>query len=200
MSIVPLDDFILIVQCQRREEVSLKPSIPHNDVSLRLVPAAERKPLQFWLSPIATAHLTTEYIPRERGTPVAKTSTQQLVHEPTIAPKSTEPVSETYSTPNPEQQPDAASTSLQPAPSSLPPVTAPASAPPIDPSAIGEFSGMPIYDVDMEALADKTWRRPGSDISDWFNYGFDEISWEAYCARRREMTAVGSELKSNVMV
>ena len=59
---------------------------------------------------------------------------------------------------------------------------------------------MSIYDVDMQSLADKTWRRSGSDISDWFNYGFDEISWEAYCARRREMTTVGADLKANVMV
>jgi Fip1 motif len=52
----------------------------------------------------------------------------------------------------------------------------------------------------MAALADKAWRLPGSDISDWFNYGFDEISWEAYCYRRRELGDLASVLKTNVVV
>lgn len=52
----------------------------------------------------------------------------------------------------------------------------------------------------MAALAEKAWRRPGSDISDWFNYGFDEISWEAYCYRRRELGDLAAVLKTNVVV
>ena len=52
----------------------------------------------------------------------------------------------------------------------------------------------------MAALAEKAWRRPGSDLSDWFNYGFDELSWEAYCYRRRELGDLAAVLKTNVVV
>lgn len=62
------------------------------------------------------------------------------------------------------------------------------------------FDGRSILEVDLGAMADKPWRRPGSDISDWFNYGFDEISWEAYCYRRRELGDIASVLKTNVIV
>ena len=62
------------------------------------------------------------------------------------------------------------------------------------------LDGRSIYEVDIGNMADKPWRRPGSDISDWFNYGFDEISWEAYCYRRREMGDVAGVMKVNVLV
>lgn len=62
------------------------------------------------------------------------------------------------------------------------------------------FDGRSILEVDLTAMNDKPWRRPGSDISDWFNYGFDEISWEAYCYRRRELGDMASVLKTNVIV
>lgn len=85
-------------------------------------------------------------------------------------------------------------------PSTLPPVTAPPSHPAIDPTATGVFDGRSILEVDLTAMADKPWRRPGSDISDWFNYGFDEISWEAYCYRRRDLGELANVLKTNVIV
>jgi len=62
------------------------------------------------------------------------------------------------------------------------------------------FDGRSILEVDLGAMTDKPWRRPGSDISDWFNYGFDEISWEAYCYRRRELGDIASVLNTNVIV
>lgn len=85
-------------------------------------------------------------------------------------------------------------------PSTLPPVTAPPSHPVIDPTAVGILDGRSIFEVDMNAMAEKPWRRPGSDISDWFNYGFDEISWEAYCYRRRDLGEMANVLKTNVIV
>ncbi|KAI5998051.1 hypothetical protein EDD15DRAFT_2243261 [Pisolithus albus] len=63
----------------------------------------------------------------------------------------------------------------------------------------GMLDGRSILDVDLSAMAEKPWRRPGSDISDWFNYGFDEISWEAYCYRRRDLGDLASVLKTNVL-
>lgn len=87
-----------------------------------------------------------------------------------------------------------------PDPSTLPPAAAPPSHPTIDPSVAGTLDGRSILDVDLGAMAEKPWRRAGSDISDWFNYGFDEISWEAYCYRRRDLGELGNVLKVNIMV
>lgn len=70
----------------------------------------------------------------------------------------------------------------------------------MNPGATGVLDGRSILDFDVANMTDKAWRRPGSDISDWFNYGFDEISWEAYCYRRRDVGEVANVLKANVLV
>ena len=80
------------------------------------------------------------------------------------------------------------------------PAVAPPSHPSIEPTATGIFDGRSILELDLNALAEKQWRRPGSDISDWFNYGFDELSWEAYCYRRRDLGELANVLKPNVIV
>jgi pre-mRNA 3'-end-processing factor FIP1 len=84
--------------------------------------------------------------------------------------------------------------------STLPPATAPPSAPSIDLNAVGVFDGRSILEVDLSAMTDKPWRRPGSDLSDWFNYGFDELSWETYCIRRRDLGELANVLKTNIIV
>lgn len=33
------------------------------------------------------------------------------------------------------------------------------------------------FDVDIDMLEEKPWRKPGIDIADYFNYGFDERGW-----------------------
>lgn len=38
-----------------------------------------------------------------------------------------------------------------------------------------------MFDVDIESFEEKPWRYPGVDISDFFNFGFDEDSWKNYC-------------------
>lgn len=83
----------------------------------------------------------------------------------------------------------------------LPAARAPASAPKIDPTTPGLLPDKTsVYDIEMDNIAEKNWRRPGSDLSDWFNYGFDEISWEAYCIRRRELGEAAAMLKGAVLV
>merc|ERR1719397_606944 len=42
-------------------------------------------------------------------------------------------------------------------------------------------------ELDMESLEDKPWRKPGADITDYFNYGFSEDTWAAYCNRQRRL-------------
>jgi len=155
--------------------------------------------------PRATAHtpgpsLTTEYTPRERGGPSKPLAVQPAptsapgsrpLATPDVAAAAAASVSSTFDVkPNVGDGPD---------PTTLPPVAAPPSHPAIDPTTTGMLEGRPVFEVDMTSLADKAWRRPGSDISDWFNYGFDEISWEAYCYRRRELGDLADVLKTNVV-
>jgi pre-mRNA 3'-end-processing factor FIP1 len=43
-------------------------------------------------------------------------------------------------------------------------------------------------DEDLQGHS-KPWRNPGSDPSDYFNYGFDEFTWAAYCEKQRTLRA-----------
>ncbi|KAJ8910608.1 hypothetical protein NQ315_003336 [Exocentrus adspersus] len=35
-----------------------------------------------------------------------------------------------------------------------------------------------IYDFEIDNMEDKPWNRPGADITDYFNYGFNETTWK----------------------
>ncbi|KAH7915681.1 hypothetical protein BJ138DRAFT_1122388 [Hygrophoropsis aurantiaca] len=133
--------------------------------------------------------LTTEYTPRDRN---ALTRPPAPAPAPTILPTTSAAVVEQSFT-------DSTMVDEGPDPSSLPPAVAPPSHPSINPSIPGVLDGRSILEMDMTAMAEKPWRRPGSDISDWFNYGFDEISWEAYCYRRRDLGELANVLKTNVI-
>lgn len=55
-----------------------------------------------------------------------------------------------------------------------------------------------ITDVDIDAdLAEhsKPWRLPGTDQTDFFNYGFDEYTWTQYCAKQKSMSQTIGDLK-----
>uniref|UniRef100_H2RTS9 Pre-mRNA 3'-end-processing factor FIP1 n=1 Tax=Takifugu rubripes TaxID=31033 RepID=H2RTS9_TAKRU len=68
----------------------------------------------------------------------------------------------------------------------------------IDLDAPGNINGVPVVDVDMESFEEKPWRKPGADLSDYFNYGFNEDTWKAYCEKQKrlrmglEVSSVGS--------
>lgn len=49
------------------------------------------------------------------------------------------------------------------------------------------IDGQHIFEFEIDRLEDKPWLRPGADITDYFNYGFDEGTWRIYCARQREI-------------
>ncbi|KAL4253602.1 FIP1 family protein [Abortiporus biennis] len=138
--------------------------------------------------------LTTEYTPRERGGITKLSSTPQPSSltgtSGSIADQKTSVSAEGESSTPVDSGPD---------PNTLPVATAPPSHPKIDPSIPGTLDGRSILEVDLNALSEKPWRRPGSDLSDWFNYGFDEISWEAYCYRRREIGELAAMIKGNVV-
>ncbi len=50
---------------------------------------------------------------------------------------------------------------------------------------VGEYNGQPITEVNLDDFEDKPWRKPGADITDYFNYGFNEVTWRAYCAKQK---------------
>ncbi|XP_026545541.1 pre-mRNA 3'-end-processing factor FIP1-like [Notechis scutatus] len=57
----------------------------------------------------------------------------------------------------------------------------------IDLEASGNINGLPVIEVDLESFEDKPWRKPGADLSDYFNYGFNEETWKAYCEKQRRL-------------
>ncbi|KAB5539697.1 hypothetical protein PHYPO_G00092000 [Pangasianodon hypophthalmus] len=52
--------------------------------------------------------------------------------------------------------------------------------------AVDSIIGTPALEVDEE-LEEKPWRKPGADLSDYFNYGFNEDTWKAYCDKQRRL-------------
>lgn len=42
-------------------------------------------------------------------------------------------------------------------------------------------------DTDLPAEHERPWRRPGADISDYFNYGFDEFTWALYAQKQENL-------------
>ncbi|XP_019619749.1 PREDICTED: pre-mRNA 3'-end-processing factor FIP1-like [Branchiostoma belcheri] len=57
----------------------------------------------------------------------------------------------------------------------------------IDLAAPGAINGVPVIDFDLDTLEDKPWRKPGADITDYFNYGFNEDSWKIYCDKQKRL-------------
>lgn len=50
---------------------------------------------------------------------------------------------------------------------------------------VGTINGVPATEFNLDSLEDKPWRKPGADITDYFNYGFNEDTWRAYCERQK---------------
>ncbi|KAI8929823.1 hypothetical protein BC831DRAFT_442201 [Entophlyctis helioformis] len=59
--------------------------------------------------------------------------------------------------------------------------------PGVDFNAVAKYEGKDLFDVELESFEDKPWRKPGADITDYFNYGFNEQTWNAYCSKQRAM-------------
>ncbi|XP_051558601.1 pre-mRNA 3'-end-processing factor FIP1-like isoform X1 [Myxocyprinus asiaticus] len=57
----------------------------------------------------------------------------------------------------------------------------------VDLEAPGSINGVPVLEVDMESFEEKPWRKPGADLSDYFNYGFNEDTWKAYCEKQKRL-------------
>lgn len=57
----------------------------------------------------------------------------------------------------------------------------------VDLDAPGNINGVPVLEVEMESFEEKPWRKPGADLSDYFNYGFNEDTWKAYCEKQKRL-------------
>lgn len=51
-----------------------------------------------------------------------------------------------------------------------------------------EYQGQSIYEVDIDKLPKKPWRKDCTpqELSQYFNYGFDEATWRLYCEMLKE--------------
>ncbi|EGT43591.1 hypothetical protein CAEBREN_20190 [Caenorhabditis brenneri] len=57
----------------------------------------------------------------------------------------------------------------------------------LDLDATPMINDKPIYDQDLATMEDRPWRKPGADITDYFNYGFTEETWNLYCERQKKL-------------
>ena len=48
-------------------------------------------------------------------------------------------------------------------------------------------NGQTAVEVDLDSLDEKPWKKPGADITDYFNYGFTEETWAAYSNRSNSL-------------
>lgn len=44
-----------------------------------------------------------------------------------------------------------------------------------------------IFELDLDQLDQHPWRKPGADLSDYFNYGFTEETWRLYSAKQQRL-------------
>lgn len=51
-----------------------------------------------------------------------------------------------------------------------------------------------VYDLEIGKLTEKPWLERGADLSDYFNYGFNEETWKLYCERQMQMRLEASSL------
>lgn len=104
----------------------------------------------------------------------------------------------------PSQAPKAPATGIVPQLSAVPGTAYPAQR-----TSTIDVNGNPVYppqgkeilqvdmDVDM-AEEHKIWRNPGEDQSDYFNYGFDEFTWELYRQRQVAMANTLQQQKNDM--
>lgn len=63
-------------------------------------------------------------------------------------------------------------------------------APTIDVDALmKDANGNDLFDLDIDAIKeeDKGWKKPGANMSDWFNYGMNEAAWRGYVMKQRRV-------------
>jgi hypothetical protein len=54
---------------------------------------------------------------------------------------------------------------------------------------VGQIQDKDAYEFDVDSLEDKPWKKPGADLTDYFNYGFNEHTWKQYCQKQLSLRA-----------
>ncbi|MCO5568070.1 hypothetical protein L7F22_021765 [Adiantum nelumboides] len=65
-----------------------------------------------------------------------------------------------------------------------------------------EFSlppSMTVFEIDLDSFDEKPWRQSAVDISDFFNFGFDETTWKEYCKQLAQLR-LESTMQSKIRV
>lgn len=57
----------------------------------------------------------------------------------------------------------------------------------VDLNVEGTYEGEPVTSLDPEVLKEKPWRQPGANLSDYFNYGFNEYTWMEYLNKQEKL-------------
>ncbi|CAB1424294.1 unnamed protein product [Pleuronectes platessa] len=60
-----------------------------------------------------------------------------------------------------------------------------------DVDALHNINETSALNTKAESPEKKPWRKVGSDIKDYFNYGFNEETWKAYCEKQQNLSDVG---------
>lgn len=64
-------------------------------------------------------------------------------------------------------------------------------------STLGTTIDNECFDFDIENVIDKPWNAPNADITDYFNYGFEEESWRDYCMAQIKMRMILKQKHEN---
>jgi pre-mRNA 3'-end-processing factor FIP1 len=67
----------------------------------------------------------------------------------------------------------------------------------LPPETVDGEPGPIIYHVDPSEFEEKPWRRPGADLTDWFNYGFNEDSWKLWGEKKHNRTVDRRDMEAN---
>lgn len=198
--LVPLDIGNLALLCQS-DLLDLHRSVRHNLLHCRASVAHS-----FALSPFAATALapsaTTEYAPLDRpGTTPSSSSTAQPTIATTLetivdAPAEGTPAAEDATSSQPAGDASAGSLAV-PAVVGLVPhgsltpleyQQAPNAQATIDVNAVmKDAQGNDLFDIDIDSLEDKPWRKPGANPADYFNYGMNEAAWKNYAMKQRKV-------------
>ncbi|KAI5077687.1 hypothetical protein GOP47_0007511 [Adiantum capillus-veneris] len=58
---------------------------------------------------------------------------------------------------------------------------------------------MTVFEIDLDSFEEKPWRQSAVDISDFFNFGFDETTWKDYCKQLAQLR-LESTMQSKIRV
>ncbi|KAJ2865223.1 cleavage polyadenylation factor subunit fip1 [Coemansia aciculifera] len=57
----------------------------------------------------------------------------------------------------------------------------------IDLLTVQLLNGIDMFKIDLDMLEEKPWRLPGADVTDYFNFGFNEETWKLYCLKQKQL-------------